>query len=376
VTADPATAVPLAAFAGFAREHGAERLYAALADHVVAEPALAALLLAAPPTQRKPVLWFAALHDRLLALGEAGSPLPPLAAYFASLGGQRAPDERLLPALRAFLSHEDEALREAIASRSTQTNEVGRCAVLWPALSAIAQAHGGRPLALFDFGCSAGLNLSVDAMRVRFLPADGGAVIDAAPGDAHAPELCCQLVGGVAPPLGPWRITQRLGADPAPVDLDDARAVRWLRACLWPSEAQRHERFIRAVALARRARHPLQAAADTLTALEAWLPTLPPGTVPVLFNSWVLAYFTTSELTRHTARVRALVQAHGLVWLSAEDNTCTLATTGLRDLPARPAAAGTPTWWALTARSASGEVGSRLLACSHPHGQWLQWLAG
>lgn len=361
-------------FERFASEHSAEPLYGRLAWLAAAEPALATPLLAAPPTQRKSVLWFAALHDRLLALGEAGAPLPPLAAYFGSLGGNRAPDDALPDALWSFVAAEAAALGETIASRTTQTNEVGRCAVLWPALSAIAQAHGGRSLALFDFGCSAGLNLSVDAMRISFLPANGGAALDAAAGDAEAPALRFQLIGATAPPLVPFRLAHRLGADPAPVGLDDASALRWLRACLWPTEVDRHARFARAVSLARRMRHPVLRTDDALDALEAWLPTLTPGCVPVLFNSWVLAYFTPDELVRHAARVRALVRTHGLVWLSAEDEDCTRATTDLA-LPPRPAAAGTPTWWALTDRGPEGAPRSQLLACSHPHGTWLQWLA-
>lgn len=362
-------------FERFAIEHSAEPLYGRLAVLAATEPALAAPLLAAPPTQRKSVLWFAALHDRLLALAEAGAPLPPLAAYFGSLGGHRAPDDALPNALRSFVDAEAAALRETIAGRTTQTNEVGRSAVLWPALSAIAQAHGGRSLALFDFGCSAGLNLSVDAMRISFVPADGGPALDAAPGDAGAPALRARLIGATTPPLVPFHITQRLGVDPAPVDLDDAGALRWLRACLWPTEAERRARFASAVALARRKRHPVMRTDDALDALEAWLPTVSPGGVPVLFNSWVLAYFAPDELARHAARVQALVRTHGVVWLSAEDEDCTHATSGLA-LPPRPAAAGTPTWWALTIRGSDGAPRSQLLACSHPHGTWLQWLAG
>lgn len=375
--AAPAEGLPpevVAAFAGFAREHAAEPLYTALAQHVLAEPALAALLRAAPPTQRKPVLWFAALHDRLLEQADAGQALPPLAAFFASLGGERAPDDGLLPALRAFLAAEQAALRDCIATRSTQTNEVGRCAVLWPALAAIAQAHGGRPLALFDFGCSAGLNLSVDAMGVRFTPAGGGALLQAATGEADAPALHSRLLGDAVPPRHAWQLAARLGADPAPVDLDDARALRWLRACLWPSERERHARFARAVALARHTRHPVRQADDALAALEAWLPTLPAGCVPVLFNSWVLAYFTDADVQAHTARVHALVHRHGLAWLSAEDDRRTRLITGIAELPPRPPANGTPTWWALTTRGAGGAPAPRLLACSHPHGDWLQWL--
>ncbi len=97
-----------------------------------------ALLLEAPQTQRKPVLLLAALHDRILA----GAP-HPLAAYYASVGGTRRPDGDLGPLLRDFVHREDAALRALIRSRTTQTNETGRCAVLRPALQTLATRLGG-----------------------------------------------------------------------------------------------------------------------------------------------------------------------------------------------------------------------------------------
>jgi hypothetical protein len=110
--------------------------------------------------------------------------------------------------------------------------------------------------------------------------------------------------------------------------------------------------------------------------LAAWLGDLPPQVTPVLFNSWVLAYFTADELAAHTSRVQALVREHGLVWLSAEDGERLAATTGLRPEPARhPTARGTPTHWSVTWRDDAQGVRSRLLARSHAHGEWLEWLA-
>ncbi|WP_374675583.1 DUF2332 domain-containing protein [Ideonella sp.] len=369
---DAASLVP--GFRAFAREHATEPVYAQLAAHMAEQPALGALLEAAPPTQRKTVLLFAAVHDRLLALAEAGRPLPALAEYFASVGGQRAPDEGLSAAWQSFVAEHAAALRDTVSSRATQTNEVGRCAVLWPALSAISLAHGGRPLALFDFGCSAGLNLCVDEMPVDWLAHTGERVLaSAGPPPPAQPRLSCRLVDDRLPPVQPWRLVARLGTDPQPVDIDDAREVRWLRACLWPSETERVARFDAALALARRARHPVQRAEDGLAVLEAWLGTLPDGTVPVLFHSWVLFYFDAPALARHIDRVRALVRGRGLVWLAAEDAACSQAIAG-EPAPARPGgAAGTPTWWTCTARGDGGEPATRWLACSHPHGRWMAW---
>lgn len=360
----------------FAREHGRDSLYAPLATLAADRPSVLRLLLAAPPTQQRSTLLFAAVHDRLIALHEARRPAPALAAYYASLGGTRPPDDALGDALDAFVDAEAGPLRDTIATRSTQTNEVGRSAVLWPALAEIARLHGGRPLALFDFGCSAGLNLGVDGCRIAYAHADGHPWFEVgATSDDDAPRLHCRLLG-TAPVPSPWHLSHRMGVDRAPVALDDTRSLRWLRACLWPGETQRAERFERALGLARRQGHLVQAADDGLAVLAGWLDGLPHGVTPVLFNSWVLAYFSPAELAAHTARVNALVRDRGLCWLSAEDAERLAATTGLAPEPVRrPDAPGTPTHWSLTLRGHGGTVTSRLLARSHAHGEWLDWLA-
>lgn len=361
--------------ATFARDHTSDPLCAHLAALIAERPAALALLLAAPPTQRRSTLLLAAVHDRLLALHEAGVVPPALAAYYPSLGGSRAPDAGLAAALETFVEHEAPQLRDTIAHRATQTNEVGRSAALWPALAEVARAHEGRPLALFDFGCSAGLNLSVDAFRITYRDRAGAPLFSVGPDDPQATALGCRLLDAT-PPRGAWRLAARLGVDRHPVSLDDAGALRWLRACLWPSERARATRFEQALRQARAARHPVQAADDGLAVLAGWLRELPAGITPVLFNSWVLAYFTPAELAAHTERVHALIRAHGLVWLSAEDGTCLRATTGLEPPPAPAGVPGTPTWWSLGERDAAGQVRHRLLACSHPHGDWLDWRAG
>lgn len=377
-TFPPAEATPVTAhFEAFAREHAYEALYARLAQLVVQNPRLLQLIKAAPPTQRRPTLYFAAIHDRLLALREQSpSELPALAEYFPSLGGDRPPgDDELPTAFDDFITAQGPALQATIASRTTQTNEVGRSAVLWPALSEIAHRHGNRPLALFDFGCSAGLNLSVDTFRIDYHRRDGSRWQSIEATDPQAPTLRCRVLGAT-PPLTPWRIAARMGVDCSPVALDDERALRWLRACVWPSERERAERFERALRQARLARHPVRAADDGVAVLSNWLHELPAGVTPVLFDSWVLTYFTEQDLARHVERVQGLIREHGLVWLSADDDTRLRATTGLQapavDGPVEP---GTPTWWSLTELGAAGEPQSRLLARSHPHGAWLDWLA-
>ena len=382
-----------ARFARFAtHEVPDDPLYVAIAEAVAARADWAAWLADAPATQQLPNLWLAALQDRLLERVADGA-RPPLADYYASAGGRRLPDAAFAAGLAGFVSAEEAALRERIATRATQTNEIGRCAVLWPILRALARRTGRTRMALLDVGCSAGLNLGVDRWRYRYVDdrSDAAlAVVDGA--GTGVPEIACRVVraavGGGASPIvdGPApEIVSRLGIDPIPIDVADAAAVRWLRACLWPHDTVRRERFDAAVAVAREQRWPVHAAADTLGATRDWLHALPADVTPVIFNSWVLAYFDPAALDEHVAQLKRWVVERGAVWISAEAPTLTRRWWPDMPDPPAPAPGGrvgvdemakTSTAWTVASAGADGAVDWRFAARSHAHGRWLQWLAG
>lgn len=388
MAATPLAAHPLARrFEDWApRDFAEEPLYLALCRCIARSAAALALLDEAPPTQRRGNLILAALHDLVLRLAAHGqSASEPLAAYYASVGGTRAPDAALPAALAACLHTHGAALRPVLRQQRTQTNEIGRCAVLRPALDAIARRHGQRALALFDFGCSAGLNLLVDRYAIDYRHLPDGHLHTVGPEEADGARLACTWYGALPPdglPRTPaWQLVARQGCDQMPADLRQPGAQRWLQACLWPADAARRERLARASRQFLAAPPPVQAAEDGLAWLrDVWLPGLPAGCLPVLFNSWVLAYFSPEDLARHTQQVQALVQSHGLVWLSAEDAARTLATSGLAPPAQRMEGearndADSHTFWTLCEPGGDGPT-HRLLARSHPHGRWLHWLDG
>ena len=349
-------------------------LYVALCRHVAAQPNLLALMQHAPLTQRVPNLLLAALHERVLA----GAP-HALREYFPSAGGMRAPDAALIGVFEDFVAAQRDMLCELLATRSTQTNEIGRCAVLWPALCALALRNGRRRLALFDFGSSAGLNLGVDGYRYDY----GNLALGVAPGD-DVPLIACHLVGertaqalqrlAAHAPV----VAERIGVDPAAVDVHDAAQVRWLRACIWPYDRTRLERFDRAVAVAQRRGVRVQRCDDCAGAIEPWLDGLPSDVLPVVFNSWVLHYFDKAARQTHLQYMRELVQRRGVAWLSAEGahialGTAPAASGGDAQVSDEQLAKGS-LWWSTLRDGASTAPTATLLARSHPHGRWLQWL--
>ncbi|MBV8502181.1 MAG: DUF2332 domain-containing protein [Paucibacter sp.] len=330
-------------------------LYVALCHAIAEAPALLGLMRHTPTTQARPNLLLAALHERVLTGSGQG-----LRDYYPSVGGTRRPDASLAPLLSGFVQAHQSRIADILARRSTQTNEIGRCAVLWPALTEVARLSGKTELALFDFGSSAGLNLGVDRYCFDYGSLQLGA--------AQGPVVHSRWHGAAPPPATPWRIVQRLGVDPKPVDVDDEEAVNWLRACLWPHDLERAARLQAAVALARASGDRVRQAQDGLSVLAAWLDALPGGAQPVLFNSWVLAYLCAADFRRHRERVAAMVHERGLIEISAE--VIELAPAGLAPPPACTVPdPQTPTLWTLQSRE-----GVHALAWSHGHGRWLEWL--
>jgi hypothetical protein len=180
-----------------------EPLYVALCTLAAGDARLLQLLAEAPPLQRRHVLLLAALHERVLADRRS-----PLAAYYRSAGGSRAPDPELLGAVHALLDAHAAALLQHLRHGATQTNEVARCAALWPALAATGRLTGQHELALLDFGCSAGLNLGVDAYHFRYrLP--GGEVLSRGPAaDGQRVEIDAHWFGEPPPAAAPRLISR------------------------------------------------------------------------------------------------------------------------------------------------------------------------
>ena len=346
----------------------------ALADCAARRADWAALLAAAPAPQRLPLLWLAALQERVLALVEDGE-RPALADYYASAGPARAPDAALEAHLGEFIASHRAALAHTIGRRTTQTNEIGRCAVLWPILQALVETTGRRRIALLDVGCSAGLNLGVDRWRYRYVDDATGATLATTPPDRdpRAPEITCRLRAGVRPTsVAVPEIASRAGVDLHPIAIDEPAEVRWLRACLWPHDAERRERFDAAVAIARTQHWPLRAVADAAAAIDEWLDGLSGDAMPVVFNSWVLSYFDAPLLRRYVDAVLGAVSRRGAVWICADDPK--LSRTWW---PGRPEAEGdqqpNATAWTVARPDGHGGVAWEFAATSHAHGRWMRW---
>ena len=276
----------------------------------------------------------------------------PLRRFYATCGGTvRAEDQDPFADFRDFVMAHKDALAPMIASRVTNTNEVGRSALLHPAFRALA-AEAGAPLHLVEIGPSAGLNLIWDRYGVRYLK-DGAAAAAIAP-DAKL-VLDCELHGARLPPTGPApRAASRVGLELNPVDLANADDKDWLRALIWPDDVARLARLDKAIALFGEGRPEIRAG-DALALLPDALAEIPADETACVTHTIALYQFS--------AEMREALEA-------------ILAVAGVRRPVYRLAFEYDGSDYALSLiRYADGQRGERLLALAHPHGRWIDWRA-
>jgi hypothetical protein len=342
-------------------------LYAQLAGGAADDPEILALLDPAPPLQQRTVLLLASVHHLVLA-----DPAAEVARWYPSVDPaeaerRRAAGEDPYPAFRRFCLDRRDAIEDLVATRTTQTNEVGRCLAVVPALAEVARATGG-PVSLLEVGCSAGLNLRLDRYRLGY--GDPPRWI----GDpASALPLRAREFGNhpVPLPAAPPVIADRVGLDRSPIDVHDEDAVRWLEACVFPDRVDRIERLRTAVDIARA--EPVRlVSGDGVTDLAAVAASLRPDAALCVFHSWALTYF--DDRDGFAAAVGDLAETgRDVWWISVEPSG---AVPGL-DVPPRderltPEMAAN-TVLALMHVTPDGRT-DRVLARSHPHLDWIQWL--
>ena len=301
---------------------GRSPLYHRFALGVAGDRELLQLLERLPPAKQQPNLLFAAV---------------------LYLGG-RQPN---FGAFRAFvLDHADQVVATLMA-RQTQTNEVGRCALLLPLLARLP-----GPLALVEVGASAGLCLLPDRYAYDY----AGTIV----GDPASPlRLACQPRGPVPIPIALPQVVWRRGIDLAPVDLDDPDAVRWLECCIWPDQPQRLTRLRAAVRIAR-ADPPEVVRGDLLEQVEAVVAQAPAEATVVVFHAAVLVYLPDQGRRRFAELMAELP----VVWISAEGPGVIPPLETPLDRSRAPAGAV----------FLLGQGPQRLVGLADPHGAWLQWI--
>ena len=334
-------------FAGEARRSGSP-LYALLAERIGADEKLKGLAARARPGQPQANMLLGAVHYLLLR-GQHH----PLAQYYASLGGSRAASEGdPFAHFAAFVGAHAADIASLIETRTTNTNEVGRSALLHPGFRSL-KTKASSALALIEIGPSAGLNMLWDHYGVRYWR-DGRVVLTLA--DDRELVIDCELRGESLPVSGPTPVVAtRLGLELNPADLEDAGNRDWLCALVWPEHVARLTRLRAAIAL-RRQLHLDIRAGDALAHLMAAIAAVPASATVCIYHTIALYQFS-----------RAMKQ-------DLED---LLTVAGLR----RPVfrlgfELATDMRHLLSLRRYhDGVCEEWVLAEAQPHGAWMHWLA-
>lgn len=308
----------------FARTEAAGRspLYERLSIHVSQSPAALALLSTLPPDKRQPNLFFAAFRR------VADTPLS-------------------IDAFEKSLAEHAAAIRQVMLSRSTQTNEPGRCSVLLPSLASIT-----GDVALIEVGASAGLCLLFEEYGFdwgvrRLLPRQGAAA---------RPIFPCKVTGAAPLPIEYPNIVWRAGLDLNPVDLRNDDDVAWLELLVWPEDADRLERLQAAIRIAR-SKPPRVVRGNLLRDLKGLMAQAPAGATVVVYHSAVLSYIADQDSRDEFAET---MLAANCVWISNESPR--VFPQFARNL--EPAPEG---MFLLT-------VNGRPQAWTSPHGRELHWI--
>lgn len=333
-------------------------LYAALSTAIARDPALSGLLQHAPAAQQMPVLLFACVHALLL-----DEPDHELAQWYPNLTtDHRAPTEpSLVPSFERFVEEHGDRLRHLLATRATQTNEVGRCGLFLPVFGQIATEVG--PLAHLDMGASGGLNLLLDRFQYRYT-ADTG--VTQVVGEPSTVVVSVGTTGRVPLPGTMPAIVDRCGVDLQPIDVSDEAEARWLEACVWPDQPERFHRLVAAIEIAR-SDPPELRVGDAVTSVAPIVERLAASGHPVVTNSWVLNYLTPQERIAYLAELDRIGAEHDVTWVYAE------APALIPELPTGPDPKDPHRTVLSMVRWRGGDRLVHHLATCHPHGFWMHW---
>lgn len=324
---------------------GQSPLYERLCQSVADDESLVEIVRQAPASQPAPNLFLAAVHYLLLS-----GVRHELAEYYGSCLAEPRPPEEAFAAFRDVCLVNEGAIRELIARRSVQTNEVGRCAYLLPAFCHIARPAAGRPLALIEVGASAGLNLLWD--RYTY---DYGSGQHCGSEDARV-RIRSELRGNGHSIPAPWpTVAYRVGIDLHPVDVTDASEALWLRSLVWPDQPQRMA--LLTVALEEAAADPPELiAGNALELLPAAIERAPREATLCVLHCHTLNQFSEQERKKFSESLAEASRQRPLVQLSAEW-------------------IGTPLPELKVFHWEGGESQSQHLANVDHHGRWIEWLA-
>jgi hypothetical protein len=332
-------------FAGETRRVGAP-LYTRIVEGIAQDDDLKALASTVRKGQPMANILLAAVHFLLLRGADH-----PLRRLYPNLNSDARPNiDGAFPLFRDFVERHRAELALLIATKITNTNEVGRSAFLHAGFRAAAAQVGG-PLHLVEIGPSAGLNQRWDSYRVNYR--GGYEVFAVGPADSKV-VIDTELRGVRIPPYGKTpEIGSRIGLELNPVDLADPDQRDWLRALVWPDHLARFAQLENALTMAE-GWMPNIRVGDALISLPEVLSEIPAAEPVCVYHTFVTYQFSTEMREALDDMLVGMSVRRPLHRLSIEG-------TLSGDAPM------------LLYSYRDGVKDKQMLANCSPHGSWLEW---
>jgi len=226
-------------FSTFAKNecYNSSPLYEHLAMQIAEDEDLLLIASTRSNGQPAPNLLFAAVHYLLIA-----HPNNELARYYPSLTTTPKPLASVYPFFKKFVLTYAHEITVLLQERLVQTNEIRRCAYLYPMMTEIYQTHQ-MPLAFIEIGASAGLQLAMDQYNYCY---NETLAVDNSDSEL---VLATHNTGDALPPSisHPFVVAQRIGIDLNPLDVTNDKDVAWLQALIWPEHHERRTLLKKAI---------------------------------------------------------------------------------------------------------------------------------
>jgi hypothetical protein len=320
---------------------GSSKLYETLSLSIADDIEL--LLIAANSREGQPIpnLFLGSVHYLLLK-----GINHELKEYYSSIvSNPREPRTAFAP-FRDFCLLNKTAIIHLLKTKLVQTNEVRRCAYLYPSFCRIYN-KADRPLALIEIGTSAGLQLLWDQYSYSYNSTE-------VYGNTHSTlKIESEIQGEKSPFLlkNTPPVTSRIGIDLHINDLKHPESYLWLKALIWPEHKERIIHFEQAVECLKD--EPLELIeGDGVKLLPEIVSRIPLGAVVCIFHTHVANQIPLEgkhellELIRNIGQKRDVFHLYNNMWDSALHLDYYL----------------------------DGEEFKETLAETEGHGRWFQWM--
>lgn len=212
---------------------GSSYLYEFLSNKIADDEELLVLASEARDGQPVPNLFFGTIHYLLLKGKEH-----ELKKFYPSLVEDPGNPHEAFQSFKDFCRLNSLEIKEILKTKIVQTNEVRRCAYLFPVFAYIFQ-QAQKPLDLIEIGTSAGLQLLWDKYSYSY---GTGKTYGNSNADVH---LTSEIRGSNVPvfPEEMPPVASRTGVDLHINDLNNQEDFLWLNSLIWPEHLERRTLF-------------------------------------------------------------------------------------------------------------------------------------